>query len=144
MLRAKKGGLVRAQADPTVACAGGSNGLAAAVLLDMRDDGDAAVVCELLYGLREDARAEPVGVGVGGVRASECEHRRARRGVCSLRGTYCEHMSSPMIGSRAAMNFASHAASDAMKTGMQLTNAQPAPSAMVAQSSVAAWLPTGR
>ncbi len=38
----------------------------------------------------------------------------------------CDLMSSPTIGTPACSNFAAHSGSDAMKTGMALTNATPA------------------
>ncbi len=53
-------------------------------------------------------------------------------------------MSSPMTGKRACSKRRRQSASEAMNTGMQLTNAQPASSARSAYHSVARCDPTGK
>ncbi len=53
-------------------------------------------------------------------------------------------MSSPMIGRPLARKRSAHSGLEAMKTGMQLTKAQPASSARSAYHSAAFCDPTGR
>ena len=80
------------------------------------------------------------------VRSSRTPRSRKRR--VSTRWTMvaptCVLMSSPMIGSRFSSKRRRQYGSRAMKTGMQLTNAQPAGSTCSTYHLVASSLPTGR